>query len=165
MTKKPLLKGISFLALLYSIFIISACSCDHCQTSDLEAHTWELVKYTNSDNCLVSAIPPNVPLPASSGITLNINAGNAGGSDGCNTYGGDFSNDATDCSFSITNILTTLIACNPPVSTKAARYMSILAEARYYSIRSGRLILSTPDDRVLIFEEQKSQDGPVIKGT
>jgi heat shock protein HslJ len=77
-------------------------------------------------------------------VTLNFGPeeagkGNAGGSDGCNTYGGDYTLDGNALTFG--PLISTQIACEQPIMDQATAYQKALSDTQSYRLDSSGLAL------------------------
>jgi len=122
------------------LLLLSACSAS--KGSDaLDGTAWQLV-----------AMGDELPLTGST-LTIGFEDGQAGGSAGCNSYGGTYT--ARDNEFGITDIASTLMAClDSGVMEQEQAYLAFLGEVTSYNISAGMLYLSRPDGSSLRFIPQ-----------
>ena len=65
--------------------------------------------------------------------------GSAGGSGGCNSYGGMVT--IAGDSFDVANVISTLVACDEPVMTREQGFFAALETATRYHLNQGTLFL------------------------
>jgi heat shock protein HslJ len=124
--------------LLLLMFFLSACGQ---MQSSLANSSWLLKSYG-----LVNAqkdVLPNAP------VTLEVDESEkqAGGSGGCNSYGGDLTVQAN--SLSVRNIVSTLIACTEPgVAEQETTYLGLLQRVTVFETTETTLTLSAGDERL-----------------
>ncbi len=107
----------------------------------LTATPWALQAFGGAD----------VPLAALQGknITLEFRAdGGAGGSAGCNIYGGDYTVDGNKLTFS--PLITTMMACDPPLMTLEQAYLAALAKTASFKVVDGQLDLMDANDQMIL---------------
>ncbi|MGH2582289.1 MAG: META domain-containing protein [Anaerolineales bacterium] len=66
----------------------------------------------------------------------------AGGSGGCNGFGGNYQANATTGSISFSELVSTLIACEEPIMSVEIAYFEALNAAQSYSISGTQLTIS-----------------------
>jgi len=98
------------------------------------AGTWNLVSYGAPE--AQQPVLPNAP------ITLTFDVNGAGGSSGCNSYGGAFAYNAGALTFS--NIISTLMACEEPIQTQESTYLAALTTATTYTVNGSQLVIAYP---------------------
>jgi heat shock protein HslJ len=83
------------------------------------------------------------------GATLRFEEkGQAGGRNGCNGYGGDFT--ATDGgSLRFGPLMQTQIACDEPAATVEAVFMRLLTAASRWEVQAGMLRITSADGRLV----------------
>jgi heat shock protein HslJ len=96
--------------------------------------TWNLVSYGAPE--AQQPVLPNAP------ITLTFDVNGAGGSSGCNTYGGAFAYNAGALTFS--NIISTLMACEEPIMTQESTYLAALTTSTTYQVNGSQLVIAYP---------------------
>jgi heat shock protein HslJ len=110
----------------------------------LENTIWEL-----------DSLAGKAPLPETT-ITLKLADGKAGGSSGCNQYGGEYQVDKDMLSFD-EKIISTLMLCLIPdgVMAQEREYLTLLKSAARYQIVAQRLeIFDENDQSILVFVAQ-----------
>jgi putative lipoprotein len=129
-----------YLSITLILFLLSACSA--IKGSDaLDGTAWQLV-----------AMGEDLPLPEST-LTIVFEDGQAGGSSGCNSYGGAYT--IQDDQFGIKDIASTLMAClDAGLMEQEQAYLAFLGEVTGYSLREGMLYLTRPDGSSLRFIPQ-----------
>jgi heat shock protein HslJ len=135
----PLSKRLVAVFLIAVSFIaVAGCKPD---TSQLEGTQWKLVGWT------ISSINP-----ADVTITAKFDDGQISGSGGVNTYGGPCRLGPGDA-FSAGPIAATEMAGPEPAMRAEAAYLTLLGQAKFYSMSDGRLTLYDEDkNETLIFE-------------
>jgi heat shock protein HslJ len=108
----------------------------------LENSSWTLLSFGSAG--------AEEPLIEGSSITLLLAAGQAGGSGGCNAYGGTYQIEGNNISFG--EITSTLRACEDErITEQEQRYLAALGTASQYEIDGDQLRI-TYADGLLIFE-------------
>ena len=131
-----------FLILAVLLILFSLAGCNPGKGEDaLDGTAWQLV--TMGDE---------LPLPEST-LTIAFEDGQAGGSAGCNSYGGTYT--IKDNEFGLTDIASTLMAClDSGVMEQEQAYLVFLGEVTSYNISADVLYLSRPDGSSLRFIAQ-----------
>ncbi len=93
---------------------------------------------------------PTPPLPGST-ITLDFDAGQAGGSAGCNFYGGAYTLEGNQVKWGEPYFTVTEMACQEPLMQQETDYMAMLQNAETLALEGERLVIQTLDG-TLIFE-------------
>lgn len=89
-----------------------------------------------------------VPVLPRTEVSIRIEGDRIGGKDGCNGYGGDIVRAGNGVRFE--RIISTMMACAPPVMTQSRRFHALLAAARGYAVGSdGWLVVRAPGGRTL----------------
>ena len=103
---------------------------------------------------LLTSLDGEEPLPKSE-ITLEIEKEMAGGSSGCNSYGGDVDKMADgSVEWSGANEMTT-VGCSGDVGRQETRYVDLLDEVEAYRIEDGRLDLMDGEGQTrLVFQQE-----------
>jgi heat shock protein HslJ len=126
--------------------IIRLASLEGAQPSEtgLENTHWSLVSFGSPG--------AERPLVEGSTITLMLAAGQAGGSGGCNSYGGTYQVDGTSISFG--DITSTLLACaDASITEQEQRYFQALESAGQYEVVGDQLRITYDDGNgLMIFE-------------
>jgi heat shock protein HslJ len=114
----------------------------------LENTNWNLVSFGSPG--------AEQPLIEGSTVTLMFAGGQAGGSGGCNSYGGPYQVEGTTITFG--EITRTLRACaDAGMTEQEDRYLAALASASEYQIEGDRLLITYDNGNgVLIFERALS---------
>ena len=135
----PLSKRLAAVFLIaVSLIAVAGCKPD---TSQLEGTQWKLLGWT------ISSINP-----ADVAITAKFADGRISGSGGVNTYGGPCRLGPGDA-FSAGPIAATEMAGPEPAMRAEAAYLTLLGQARFYSMVDGKLMLYDEDkNESLIFE-------------
>ncbi len=88
------------------------------------------------------------PLVADTAVTLNFEAdGRAGGSDGCNTFGGPYQVSGDALKFGA--LIGTLIACEAPIMAQADAFRSALEQTARFTVMNDTLTLLDANGNVL----------------
>ena len=103
--------------------------------------TWTLVSYGDPAN-------PTPVVEGGQPVTLVFTEGGVSGNGGCNGFGGSFQYDANTISFS--QLISTLIACDQPISDQENAFFDALSKATSYSLNGNQLQISY-DGGVLTF--------------
>lgn len=132
-----MLKNLAYITLIF-LFLLTACAG---RGDGLEGTTWVLVELNGSQ-----------PLEGTT-LTLNFEEGSAGGSAGCNSFGGSYQLKGDAITFS--EIASTLMACmEPGVMEQESAYLASLQGARTYKVADGFLYLYREDGAALKFKRQ-----------
>ncbi len=112
---------------------------------------WQLVSY--------GAVGEETPVVVNTNITLGFTSDNqAGGSSGCNTYGGSYRIDGDSISFS--EVFSTLMACTDnTIMAQETAYFEALQAATGYEIADDQLIITYGDEQQLVFVSTDPFDG------
>jgi heat shock protein HslJ len=102
--------------------------------------TWSLVSYGSPD--APQPVLPNAP------ITLTFSEQGIAGSTGCNQFTGTFAFENN--TIQISDIISTLVACEADIATQEAAYLNALQTANTFQISNGQLQI-TYADGVLTF--------------
>jgi heat shock protein HslJ len=106
--------------------------------ADVEGATWKLSAIEDLNTRGVTPAPSNAP-------TLKVVEGVVSGFAGCNTYSGSVTLGAEHRSFEVGALATTKMLCpGEPMKTEQT-FLALLAQARYFAIQKGRLILFNAD--------------------
>lgn len=109
--------------------------------SGLDGTSWELVDLDGSSPA------------AGSTLTIAFTESGAGGSAGCNSYGGSYRVDGDAITFN--GITSTLMACmEPGWMEQEAAFLSLLQDARSFTVKDGSLTITTEDGAALTFKRQ-----------
>ena len=104
----------------------------------LKDTTWRLTSLNGS-----------TPL-AQTTITISFKDGMAGGSSGCNSYGGEY--EAKGDKLSVKSVFMTEMACmTDGVMDQEQVYAEILQNAQSFSLTEGTLLITAADGRTLTF--------------
>jgi len=109
---------------------------------------WDLVSYNNGKGAIQTVIP-------GSQTTADFRADwKLSGSGGCNQYNAQYTTTASD-SITITQPVTTLMACAEPVMQQETQYLSLLQQATKYEISGDQLTLFDKNGvKLLIYKKQ-----------
>ena len=87
-------------------------------------------------------------IPADVTVTLNLGSDSIGGSDGCNSYGGSYTDGKASIQFG-EDIFHTEMYCNDEIQTVSTAYYAALVQATAYELSGDRLILRDANGTVL----------------
>jgi heat shock protein HslJ len=109
---------------------------------------WDLNSYNNGKGAIQSVI-------TGSQTTANFQAdGKLSGSGGCNQYSAGYTT-TTSNGITITQPVTTLMACAEPVMQQETQYLSLLQQATKYEVSGDQLTLFDKNGvKVLIYKKQ-----------
>lgn len=109
----------------------------------LAGSQWKLVS--------LGPLEAQVPVVAGSTVTLGFQVdGQAGGSGGCNIYGGSYSVNGDQITFSA--VISTLRACtDEAVTTQEAEFFDALQAARRFTVTADQLVILYGDTQALTF--------------
>lgn len=134
------------------LLCISGCTGDQSSSNQLTGSNWLLESYGNPDN-LNGVLAGTI-------VSLNFenDARTAGGSAGCNTYGGKF--DANGGSIHFSELFHTEMYCiDPPgVMQQESDYIDLLFKAQTFDLQSELLVIHCQGGQVLRFIPSSSDD-------
>jgi heat shock protein HslJ len=142
-----------FALLLLLALTLSACG--QSQTNldtqgDLANSSWLLKSYGPS-RAQKNALP-NAPVT----LVINETGKQAGGSSGCNSYGGDLT--VRGNTITKTNIVSTLIACTEPgVAEQESDYLDLLQRVTTFEKTETTLTLIAEEERLLFSRATESE--------
>ena len=94
---------------------------------------------------------------ANTGISAQFNSdGTVSGSAGCNRYTGQYTTIGN--SITISNVASTMMACEQPVMDQESAYLKALSEAKTYTAKDKSLTLFGADGKPLVTYEAQSQE-------
>lgn len=82
-------------------------------------------------------------------VTLQLNAGQASGNGGCNSYSGSYTLDGTTLTFG-DDIAMTMMACPDPAGSVEAAYLALLPQVTSYQLDNGTLTLLSAEGEALL---------------
>ena len=119
---------------------------------------WNLVTYSNGKGANQTVIPGNVPT-AVFGPDNQLS-----GSGGCNQYSATYTTTASN-GITITQPITTLMACPEPIMQQETQYLSLLQQATMYNISGDQLAMFDKNGvQILTYKKQVSMPS-TIAGT
>lgn len=122
-----------FLTLTIVILLLTACQA----ASPLAGSTWILISLNGQP-----------PLP-NTRLTLDLEGKQLSGSDGCNSFGGEFRTSGKK--FELTGpLVTTLMACEEPIMTQASAYLESISRIASYSLDNTTLTLYDENGKALL---------------
>lgn len=131
--------GSWFVGLLALLMLVPMAAAQEEGTA-LDSTHWQLVSLDGAD------------LAAGTAITLSFGPdGSAGGSGGCNTYGGSYTLDA-DGRIAFTGVFSTMMACDPAIMDQETAYFAALQSASAYQLVAGQLVITYGDGQKLVFD-------------
>ena len=131
--------------LIFALIALLAVALEACRGASqdpLEGTSWQLVAYGQA-----SVIP-------GTSVTLSFQDGQAGGSAGCNSYGGAYQVAGDKITFD--SLVSTLMACTEPpgVMEQETAFLQFLQAGERFQLQDGRLLIFTADGEALTFETQ-----------
>lgn len=135
------MKKTIFLITLFAV-VLSACAGGN--TINL-AGEWALVSYGDASN----------PTPALPGVdtSISFDAGQFGGTVGCNSFGGNYQMNGDQ--MSISSVISTMMFCDQ-TSTQESAVLAILSDQTMTVTQSGNLLtLSSADGKSVVIFEKK----------
>ena len=125
------------------VLIFMPASMEPMPADGVQGMTWQLSEQAVDGG--LTAVPEDVL------VTLVLEAGNAGGNGGCNTYFASYEIDGASISFG--PIGSTMMACEGPSGDTEAAYFANLALVASWASDGGSLSLSDADGNVLLVFE------------
>lgn len=128
--------------LVLALVFLAACNDDSSDQNTgapaaLVGRTWKLTALTTGAS--TTAIPAGVE------VSLNFGADrNAGGNNGCNGYGGEYSA-TSDGKLAFGALMQTEMACDEPRMSIESAYMRLLQQTATWSLAGGTLTLTSAD--------------------
>ena len=101
----------------------------------------------NTNWCLVSL--DGQPAMADVEVTLNLEDGQLGGSDGCNAYGGSYTSKGSEFAVG-TDIVSTMMYCNDEINNQSVTYYTALNQAASFKLKGQTLSLLDTNGSVLM---------------
>ena len=136
------------------VLIFRPASMEPIPADGVQGITWQLSEQAVDGG--LTAVPEDVL------VTLVLEAGNAGGNGGCNTYFASYEIDGAAISFG--PIGSTMMACEGPSGETEAAYFANLALVASWSSDGGSLSLSDADGNVLLVFEPAPCSGSWAAG-
>ena len=141
------IRGLSPLLALLAIAALLLAACGGATTPspspiDLQGTTWRAIRI--DDAAPVVAAEP----------TIQFDGNQAGGTTGCNSYGGAFELGA-DGAFKLASMVMTEMACDEPRGAQEGRVLDILSHADRLQIIGGQLRISGPSGSVTLAEDPR----------
>lgn len=119
------------------------------QSPNLDGSRWVLSAYAQG--------PRFVQVSPTYGATLEFTQGRAGGYNGCNSFGGIYTQEGSQLSFSA--MVQTMKACPDPLGRLEQTYNQLLTQVRSFALTSGVLRLKNQAGKtILIFAQARPQD-------
>ena len=137
-------KSFFYWLVLTLMVLISACASQPVETQSapenppaLENTNWQLVSFDTPDS--------ETPVASGSQISLRFDEnGQAGGSAGCNSYGGEYAVEQGQLSFS--ELKNTVMACvDSTVMVQEAEYLQALQSTGAFELTADRLLIHYDD--------------------
>jgi heat shock protein HslJ len=131
-----------FLVVIAGILILVFTGCTGNTADPLNGTAWVLTSLDGAN------------LVEGTTITLIFEDGNAGGSSGCNSYGGTYQLDGNK--IQISEVVATLMACTEPEGAmeQEGTFLGDLGKAETFELSGGQLLINTSDGRTLTFSPQ-----------
>ena len=131
--------------ILFVFFPLLFAACAPAPGSELTGTSWRLVSLDG--NAQVGAAL------GSQSVTLIFSSDTeAGGSGGCNSFGGSYEANASTGTISFSELVSTLIACEEPIMSVETAYFEALNAAQTYNISGTRMTIR--GGGTLVFERQ-----------
>jgi len=121
-------------------------------TDSAEGITWQLVEYLVGGDAMA-------PVPEGVVVTLLMEDGEAGGSGGCNTYGGSYTLEGSSLTFG--ELRTTMMACEEPAMSVESAYLANLALTATWFSDGGSLTLQDANGQATLVFGPAEQAVPV----
>jgi heat shock protein HslJ len=114
-------------------FLLSACKPD----TSLKNTNWRLVNLGGQ------------PALADVDVTLNLEDGQLGGSDGCNSYGGSYTSKGSEFTVG-TDIVSTMMYCTDTINIQSVAYYTALSQVASFKLKDQTLSLLNTNGTVLM---------------
>jgi heat shock protein HslJ len=127
-----------------AVVLLSACS-PTAQAPDMAGTSWRLVSYG----------PNNAQTPVLEGVQTKLAfdlEGKVSGTFGCNSFGGDYSQDGYTLTFG--PIMSTLMACDEALNKQESAGFAALQGEVQFIIDGDTLSIHTPDGNLLLYVRQ-----------
>jgi heat shock protein HslJ len=131
--------------ILFVFFSLLFAACRPAPSSELTGSSWRLVSLDGNAHVGAALGGQSVTLIFSSNTE-------AGGSGGCNSFGGSYEANASTGTISFSELVSTLIACEEPIMSVETAYFEALNATQSYSISGSQLTIS--GGGTLVFERQ-----------
>lgn len=125
--------NIAFLSVLILGILLTACASE----TKLNNTSWHLTALAGQ------------PVLAGAEVTLNLEDGQLGGSDGCNSYGGSYTSKGSEFTVG-TDIVSTMVYCNDEINNQAVTYYVALSKVASLKLEGQTLALLDGSGTVLI---------------
>jgi heat shock protein HslJ len=122
------------------VFLLTACGAGNNAEgqAELAGSSWQLQSIDGSSD--LAATP-----------TIQFSESDAAGSGGCNSYSGSYEANASAGSISISQVVSTLMACEEPINALEAEFFGALQSATRYEINGGTLTIF--GEHTLVFQQ------------
>jgi heat shock protein HslJ len=138
-------KTIFLLSIFLITVLLTACTASQSGGGELTGQMW-----------VMTQLGGKAPV-ANTGISAQFNSdGTVSGSAGCNRYTGQYT--TTGNSITISNVASTMMACEQPVMDQESAYLKALSEAKTYTAKDKSLTLFGADGKPLVTYEAQSQE-------
>jgi len=124
---------IAFLSVLILMILLTACASE----TKLNNTSWHLTALAGQ------------PVLAGAEVTLNLEDGQLGGSDGCNSYGGSYTSKGSEFAVG-TDIVSTMMYCNDGINNQSVTYYTALSQAASFKLKGQTLSLLDTNGSVLM---------------
>lgn len=146
----------------YSVVIVTLSLCALATVSKSSAETtmeethWQLAQYVDEAGELIAALSETT-------VDIRFSDGNLSGSGGCNRYFGTYTlGEANEIGFP-SQMVSTQMACVPPVAEQEQRYLALLTQVAVWEIEDEQLVLSDQEGRALL--KYIGVEPPSLEGT
>ncbi len=131
-----------FLVHVTLMFVLGALALTACATSgSLEGTLWQMTAYRNIDGEMIESLPDVK-------TTAQFEDGSVGGNSGCNGYNGSYQIDGKKISFG--PMMSTLMACPPPMMEQETGYMAALDMVDAFKVNGETLTMFDADGEVVM---------------
>jgi heat shock protein HslJ len=130
----------SFVMILVLGILLTACG----PKSSLIGTKWRLIQLTGQ------------PVLSETEVTLNLDDGELGGSDGCNSYGGSYTSEGNTIKVG-PDLFSTMMYCSDQIQTQTNAFNDALLKAETFKLTSGNLSLLDSSGTVLAEFESLSK--------
>lgn len=130
--------GYATLMFILGSLMLTACAG---RSGSLEGTLWQMTAYLNAEGEMVQSLPDVK-------TTAQFENGSVGGNAGCNSYNGPYQVDGKNISFG--PLMSTLMACPPPVMEQETGYMAALGMVATYKVNGESLTMFDKDGEVVL---------------
>jgi heat shock protein HslJ len=143
--------GYAALMLVLGALVLTACTG---RAGSLEGTLWKMTAYRNAEGEMVGSLPEVK-------TTAQFEDGNVSGNAGCNSYNGSYQVDGDEISFG--PMMSTLMACPPPVMEQESGFMAALGMVATFEVSGETLTMIDEAGEVVL--EFIAVEPPALVGT